>query len=389
MALANTSRAIGAVSQTLRERLTPVLAGTLITVGRPEPVQGAGGNARLNLFLYEVHLDECLRNESLDEGQPAPLWLVLRYVLTAFDDRGESESEEAQNIVGAAMRALHAINVLEPTAGAAAPLQDNPNRLKVTFDPANAELISKLMQGPDMKYRLSAAFQVRPVLIAPAAPAAYSQLVGIDYTAGGAIIGEEGVRVEVEPSLGPLLENAAPAKFEPAAEIELTGTDLSVEGLTVEMSGVELPIVFRSFGALRCSVPAALGAGALLSAGSHPIVAVQTIFGHRFSSNAVTGGLLPIVAAVAVSSVTPVGTMVTAVLDVTGTLLGVPTDAVYLAFSSEGRVFRVFDQFTRPTADQTTLRLTMTAAQAVPPGPYRVILRVNGQQARNSPEVIL
>src|SRR5258706_258829 len=147
MALVNTSRAIGAVSQMLRERLTAALTATVVTVGRPEPASASGvaGNLRLNLFLYEVHLDEFLKNESLDEGQPAPLWLVLRYLLTAFDEQGESDSEAAQNVVGAAMRAVHGINFLEPTAGAAAPLQDNPNRLKATFDPANVELLSKLM----------------------------------------------------------------------------------------------------------------------------------------------------------------------------------------------------------------------------------------------------
>src|SRR5258708_232311 len=186
MALANTSRAIGAISRTLRERLTAALgtAVDLVTVGRPEPASSLPNHSRLNLFLYEVHIDEFLRNESLDEGQPPPLWLALHYLLTAFDAGGESDTELSHEILGAGMRALQAINFLQPTAGATAPLQDNPNELKVTFDHETADLLSKLMQGPDMKYRCSAAFQVRPVLIAPADPPSYSQLVGIDYTAG-------------------------------------------------------------------------------------------------------------------------------------------------------------------------------------------------------------
>jgi hypothetical protein len=401
MALANSSRAIGAVSQTLREQLTAVFnmvtppAADVVTVGRPEPSTdpAIAGMLRLNLFLYEVHLDEFLKNESLDDGQPPPLWLVLRYLLTAFDDKGESDSEMAQNIVGAAMRALHTINFLQPTAGTTAPLVDNPNRLKVTFDQASFDLLSKLMQGPDMKYRFSAAFQVRPVLIAPSPPASYSQLVGVNYTAGGTIIGRDGVKIEVEPSLGPMLESVSPAKFEPGATLHLTGTDLNIAGLIVDIAGVALPISSRSFGTIECTVPATLTAGNVLSAASHPIVAVQTVFGHTFASNAVTGGLLPHLDTAAASAVTPVnanpGAPVTAVIDMTGTLLSVASDAAFVGFSSGGKVIRVFDQFTRPTADQKTLRLTIPKEQAVPNGVYRVILRVNGQQATNSPEVTL
>jgi Pvc16 N-terminal domain len=207
MALANTGRAIGAVTQTLRERLTTAMGAAVsqVSVGRPEPPGGNTQGSRLNLFLYEVHVDEFLRNESLDEGQPPPLWLVLSYLITAFDESGESDSIDAHSILGAGMRALQAANYLQPTIGTTDPLRDNPNELKVTFDATTVDLLSKLMQGPDMKYRCSAAFQVRPVLIAPAEPPAYAQLVGVDYTAGSALIGEKGIHIPVQPSLGRLL----------------------------------------------------------------------------------------------------------------------------------------------------------------------------------------
>lgn len=395
MALANTSRAIGAVTRTLRERLTSLVgsAADLVTVGRPEPSSAAGAHSRLNLFLYEIHVDEYLRNESLDEGQAAPLWLVLHYLITPFDASGESDSEDAHAMLGAGMRALHAINFLQPTAGAAAPLQDNPNELKLTFDTANVDLLSKLMQGPDMKYRCSAAFQVRPVLIAPAPPPSYAQLVGVDYTAGGAIIGTKGVRVDVEPSMGPVLDSVSPGKFEPGASLRLEGVELNVADLTVQMAGVLLPITSRSYSTIECTVPLAINAGNVLSAGSQSITAIQTIFGHPFSSNVVTGGLVPHLNTVTPSAVVPIngspGAPVTAVLDLTGTLLSTSSDAVYLGLSFNGKVIRIFDQFTRPTPDQKTLRLTIPTEGAVNKGSYRVILRVNGQQAWNSPEVTL
>jgi hypothetical protein len=49
-----------------------------------------------------------------------------------------------------------------------AALQDNPEPLKLSFDETTAELISKIMAGTDERYRLSMAFQVRPVMIVPA-----------------------------------------------------------------------------------------------------------------------------------------------------------------------------------------------------------------------------
>src|SRR6266853_4375660 len=97
MALANTGRAIGAVTQTLRERLTAAVGAAVnqVSVGRPEPPSGNIQGSRLNLFLYEIHVDEFLRNESLDEGQPPPLWVVLHYLITGFDAAGGSDSIDA------------------------------------------------------------------------------------------------------------------------------------------------------------------------------------------------------------------------------------------------------------------------------------------------------
>jgi hypothetical protein len=396
MALANTGRAIGAVTQTLRERLTTALGAAVdhVSVGRPEPPAGNIQGSRLNLFLYEIHIDAFLRNESLDEGQPPPLWLVLRYLMTAFDSSAESDSIDAHNILGAGMRALQSANFLQPTIATTDPLRDNPNELKVTFDGVTVDLLSKLMQGPDMKYRCSAAFEVRPVLIAPSEPPSYSQLVGVNYVAGGALIGEKGIHIEVQPSLGPSLSTVAPAKFEVGAKLGIAGTDLNLEGISIRMADIELPMTSRSPELVECTVPLALAAGNLLSAGSLPITAVQTLStGRTYSSNAITGGLLPHVASATPSAVTPInlnpGAPVTATIDLQGILLGTPSDQVFLGLSSNGQVVRIFDQFTRPTADQKTLRLTIPKEAAVSKGSYRVILRVRGQQALNSPEVTL
>lgn len=393
MALGKTGDAIGAVSQTLRERITSAVgSGLTVRVGRPEPPTGNTHGPILNLFLYEIHVDEFLRSESLDDGQPAPLWLVLHYLITGFDEDGNSDTVAAHGLIGAGLRALHAVNFLQPTAGTLDPLRDNPNELKVTFDAAPVDLISKIMQGPDMKYRCSAAFQVRPVLVAPSEPAAYAQLVGVDYLAGGALIGEQGIHTPVQPSLGPSLTGVSPAKFEVGAALQVSGTELNLEGLTVQIGSVAMPITGRAPELLRCVVPLALAAGNSLSAGSQPICATHTLpTGRKVGSDAVIGGLLPRVDTATPSGVSA-GDPVSAVIDLTGILLGTPGDAVFLGLASNGKVVRIFDDFARPTADQKTLRLTIGTTpdnKKIPKGTYRVILRVNGQQALNSPEITL
>ena len=62
-----------------------------MTVDRPRPPANGGGvpaGGRLNLFLYETSFDPTLRNVPLEDGRPAPLWLVLKYLLTAFRTGG-------------------------------------------------------------------------------------------------------------------------------------------------------------------------------------------------------------------------------------------------------------------------------------------------------------
>ena len=56
---------------------------------------------------------------------------------------------------GLRLFSLQRLNYIHPANAA---LVDNPEPLKITFDRADAELLSKIMQGTDEKYRVSAAF---------------------------------------------------------------------------------------------------------------------------------------------------------------------------------------------------------------------------------------
>jgi hypothetical protein len=109
MALADTSRAIGAVSLALKERIDTI-SGITVSVGRPSTP--ATSNPHINLFLYEVSFDPYLKNTPLNEGERPPLWVVLKYLLTAFEAAEDSDSEKAHEHLGAALRAVNTNDLL-------------------------------------------------------------------------------------------------------------------------------------------------------------------------------------------------------------------------------------------------------------------------------------
>ena len=393
MSLAQSNKAIGAVTRWVSNRLTAWVPGANVTVGRPEQAAASGNNPKLNLFLYETNFDASLRNVSLDDGQPPPLWLVLKYVLTAFDTAGNSDSLDAHELLGRGMSALQELAYL-PLTNAPALVQQalhkNPEPLKITFDEITADLVSKLMQGSDEKYRLSVGFQVRPVMIAPPEPPSYALLVGIDYTTvPPTVIGEAGRKLDILPSLGIGLDEVTPSQFEVNSTITITGQDLNLSGVQVFLGPAALAITPpATSGQLQCVVNGGIAAGSVLSAGSHPLLARQTLPSGRFrSSNLLVGQLLPTLTTATPSGLVKVGAaLVRGNLQINGQLLGTPNDDVLVAFYRNGAVERVFDAVLS-TPTQTQLNLSLPPPQAIPLGNYRIILRVNGQQARNSPEI--
>ena len=398
VALADSATAIGAVSRLLRDqlhtRLTTVLAD--VTVGKPEPPTGGVTNPRLNLFLYELAFDPTLRNQALDSAQPFPLWLVLKYLITAFDRDGDSDTNGAHELLGQGLRTLQELSYL-PLSGTAADvkaLNDNPEVLKITFDDASAELLSKLMQGSDEKYRFSAGFQVRPVMIASAEPPTSSLLVGVDYESN-TIIGDKGIGLSVFPFGGPEIAALSPAKFEPGSLLTMTGSGLSLQDLAVTIGPVEIPAVAQAETTLTAQVNGVVAGGAVMSAGSHPVSVVQTLrTGRRRQSNLLIGDLLPVL-----NAATPgvfnkrvpadPDSDVTGDITLTGVLMGTARDEVYVALYQNGRTVQLHDTFVfapPPATPQSSMTLHVAA---IPPGTYRVILRVNGAQAKSSPQVTL
>ncbi|OGO52743.1 MAG: hypothetical protein A2Z32_03860 [Chloroflexi bacterium RBG_16_69_14] len=405
MALADTGRAIGAVTRLLQARLLDALSIVppqavsiaKVTIGRPEPPAGAGTDRRLNLFLYEVEVDGHLRNTPLDEGQPPPLWLSLHYLLTAFDADGESDTIEAHELLGEAALALQALNFfsLDGLPGPSVqPLVDNPELLKLSFEDASSELLGRVMQGSDEHYRCSIGFEVRPILVAAPLPAAYSLLVGVDYSRD-AVIGFDGVHIPVLPSIGPRISAVEPDAFETGDTVTIEGEDLHLDDLSVQLGTVRLSVTSQTPSRLTFRVDPTLEDGSRISAGNHPIVVGQTLStGRTRKSNVIAAGVRPrldqavpsqLARVVPASASSPVRGVVT----LSGILLGTADDDVYAAFYRDGRVVRLIDDFDRSGAatPQTEMALTITDDTALEPGDYNLILRVNGQQARNAPVV--
>ncbi|WP_028628092.1 Pvc16 family protein [Metapseudomonas resinovorans] len=388
MALADSGKAIGAVTRLLQDHL--IRRGFDVSIGKPEDAANVNSNEKLNLFLYETAFDPQLRNLSLRDGEPPPLWLVLKFLLTAFDIGESSDTAAAHDLLGQGMAALHELGFLPLDSLVATDvrlaLENNPEPLKLSFDESGADLLAKTMQGAEERYRLSVAFQVRPVMIVPASLPRGALLVGVDYsTSPETLIGREGVQVAVMPSMGARLDRVEPARFEAGATLTLYGEDLNPSNLEVLLGNIPLTVLERQPQRLVVSAEGSPGtpiaSGTSLSAGEMPLVVRRRLSPTRTrSSNLLAARLLPTLDSAA---------LVAGDLHLQGTLLGTDSDDLMVLFyrESDGVTVHLFDEVST-AVDQQSLVIAGAAA-AVPAGSYRVILWVNNQQAKASPRVVV
>ncbi len=416
MAILDTGRAIQSVSELLRDQINTRLGRIfgegngivdMVRIGRPQPPAGnitEEFKKKINIFLYEAKFDPTLRNTALAEGEQPPLWLVLKYIMTAFDDNGFTDTVEAHGYLGEGIRAFQELAYLPLTQSSAIALGDNPQALKITFDEVSSDLLSKLMQGPDEIYRFSMAFQVRPVMIRTQEIPSHSLLVGVDYTSTPASPIEEsphGVEIDVIPTLGHEITKLNPVMAEPGDILEIRGNALDQSDLTVQYGPVELAATFQQPDKLRCTIDGIIPNGEVISAGSHPVSVYRTLpDGRRRSSNLLIGNLLPILdeadsGGLVYSQPGDTDSPIEGFIDITGTLLGTAKDYVIASLYKEGEVIQALDKFRDedidppPAFPQTKRRLIIVKKDGVPSGSYRLIYRVDGQQAKNSPIVEL
>jgi hypothetical protein len=319
-----------------------------------------------------------MRNRALDDGQAPPVWLVLYYLLTAFDG-ADSDSVAAHKLLSRGIVALNAMSILRPAATDVV-LASNPDPLRLTLDDADTELLSKVMQGSDEKYRFSAAFQVRPVMLASTdAPPAYAlpvRTIGLPLPPPRLYTG-----ATVLPSLGAQVERIEPERFSAGQAFALHGTDFA--GYDQVMVGsTSYPATLGADGSLGTTIPLADA----IAAGTYPVCLARTLpDGHVLRSNAVAGHLLPIVSSANLAgALTNVSGKLSGSFVVHGSQFGGPDAAAYAALYLGGKSQLLLEP--QPGGTATTLTFVVSDAQALLADPaYRVILRVNGEQALDSP----
>ncbi len=400
MAQVDTNRAIGAVTRLLADHLNR-RTGLVVVSGRPESAAGAD-SSRLNLFLYEIGFDASMRNVPLRESEPAPLWLVMKYLLTGFDDDGESDGVDAHDVLGLGLSALQELAMIQLDPNTAtqvrSALESNPEPLKITFEQTPPDLLNKIMQASDDEYRLSVAFEVRPVLIVPPEPTHYTLLVGVDYTAGAPTDQPDYVGTNVLASLGPTLRSVDPPAFTVGDEVTLRGDDLHLSNLSCWLEAVELEITMQRPDEMIVAVPDAVGSGVLIAAGEHPLVLRQDLpeSGRHRRSNLQIGRLLPIVTSAAPGAFTEDSDgFLAGPITIDGLLLGRAQDTIQAALFVEGTVVATIEVEKTPPAEgdppdsQTQLTVNLSGEHQVPAGTYLVIVVVNGQQARFSPTITI
>jgi len=388
MTLADTTRAIGAVSKLLKEYLHS-RTNLEISCGRPQPAGQQAGN-RLNLFLYEAQFDPNMKNVSLLPDRPAPLWLSLRYLITPFDSEKESDTAEAHEHLGKGLRALQELSYLQIT-GSVDPdvppaLKDNPEELKITFEEISADLLSKLMQGTDEKYRFSMAFQIRPVLISPPEPPDTRYRVGIDYSVVPEAVlpneGLDGVRVAALAGLRPEIDRLSAEPFDAVSALAVMGRRFDPRQDEVTLDGHVLNVarVESSGTRIAFALPAALADGGISAGGKILRVQRPLPFNHYRASNPIFARLRPLLSSVAQAG---------ASVQLTGVLLGKETDDIVVAFCQGETVVKYYEQGFAYASNQKTLTLTFASGQQPGAGTYQVMLQVNGVMAAERREVTL
>lgn len=169
------ARAIEAVTETLRDLVDAgvksVVTGARAITLPPHEIT-ASLEPRVNVFLYQTAIDGALRNTPpvnvapAETGRPA-LPLILHYLITPYAP--DADDVQAHRLLGGALQALHSHPVLTGTDLAdAAPYSDVAHQVesvRICWQPIDDKDIYSLWSVFQAPYRVSAAFELRVVLI--------------------------------------------------------------------------------------------------------------------------------------------------------------------------------------------------------------------------------
>jgi hypothetical protein len=225
------STAVGLVSASLRNLLVGEMQTTPtvpVTILAPDE---AGGDQRINLFLYKVEENPYLKNQdwSLKPGNskqlvPTPLSLSLYYLMTPYARNDpQTGNVTAHEILGEAMRVFYENSVV-PQEYLETELKGAREQFTIVYNALDPEEISRLWTTFARPFRLSVRYQVSTVQL-DMLPESEKPLPKRVRT-----IGVPGVRAPFHP---PAVLEMTPASGPAGTAVTFTGQSLASWRATV------------------------------------------------------------------------------------------------------------------------------------------------------------
>lgn len=386
MGYGDTHQAIAAITAVIHQKLAEHFK---VQVGAPRQ----NPKEEVYLFLYETLIDGHMRNYSYDtdpkfnryllsEEKPPLVWIVLKYLLIAYDEKDPLASDyQSYTDMGLAIRVLNDnpfVDIPNPNWIKKA-LTPNLERLKITFDPASHDILSKILGDITGGYQFCLSFQVRPVMIAAvkAPPSPYR--VGVD--SDNNIREDEGIFISTN------LEKVSELNFDNGDKI------LNIKG--IDVCETTDPPEEKESRYLLDELSGFLGTRDLelrKSSDAKLDIVVKLIKDNksRFSANAHILKILhkdkPIYSKLInlvpfISNIRKRGSD----LEFFGSLLGTVKDLVFIEFYQNNKCLFIIDEFEPSDFNEKQVKLTINLSkiQNLIPEDYKVILQVNNQKSNS------
>jgi hypothetical protein len=161
-----------AVREVIRGAVEDLGTGARVITEPPDEARNEGHEQVVNLFLYQTAIAGSWRNEPFPAGLPGetdfpPLPLILHYLITPYVR--DADELTSHRLLGASMLALHDHPVISgrelAAVGVPAEVGEHIEVVRITPMDTSVEEISKMWTAFQTQYRLSAAYEVRVVLI--------------------------------------------------------------------------------------------------------------------------------------------------------------------------------------------------------------------------------
>jgi hypothetical protein len=229
------SSALGLVSISLRNLLLgemQLAPAVPVTIMAPDE---AGGDQRINLFLYKVEENSFLRNEdwtvkpgNTSQLVPPPLSLNLYYLMTPYAKSDpQTGNATAHEILGEAMRVFYENSVI-PDNFLDPGLKGAREQFRIVYNALDPEELSRLWSTFSQPFRLSVRYQISTVQVdmLPAREQPMPKRVRK--------VGVPGVDAPFSP---PVVSTISPASGPAGTTITFTGENLAGWHATVSAGG--------------------------------------------------------------------------------------------------------------------------------------------------------